>query len=122
MRCMKISTALLAVPVCVFALACESDTATEESLVAPPGPSFASAPSAACTDVGVTGVVFKGANVYGTDGDDHISCTNAPKKLRIFGGDGNDIISGGDGNDLIRGGLGDDVISGDDGDDDARVP
>ncbi len=40
MRCLKISAALLAVPVCVLALACESDTATEESLVAPPGPRF----------------------------------------------------------------------------------
>ncbi len=40
MRCLKISAALLAVPVCVLALACGSDTATEESLVAPPGPRF----------------------------------------------------------------------------------
>jgi len=121
MRCMKISTALLAVPVCVFALACESDTATEESLVAPPGPSFAHFPAAlTCTHTAGVEAHRQGPNAWqitGTSGPDTINCTGETEDVTIIGGDGNDILTCGTGNCRLVGGNGNDDLNGGTGND-----
>ena len=62
MRCTKIPTALLAVPLCLGALACENPTETEqlEDLTNPPAPSFSfDVPGDlgnGCIDLSLTGV------------------------------------------------------------------
>ena len=120
MRSMKISTALLAVPVCVLALACETDTATEESLVAPPGPSFGhlGAVTMCIVSAGVVQKV-KGHTiaVTGTSGIDHINCDDASLKVQVSAGKGSDNVLGSDFDDHISGGKGCDRVGGGDGND-----
>ena len=133
MRCMKISTALLAVPLCLGALACESDTATEESLVAPPGPSFKHEKNGdACVVSAGVGQKLRGHTIVvtGTAGPDNIDCSAASLPVQVSTGKGNDQITGspfddvlsggpdcdvilaGNGNDLVDGGPGDDMCGG----------
>jgi len=114
MRCMKISTALLTVPVCVLALACETDTATEESLVAPPGPSFKheGAPALCAVSADVVQKV-KGHRIVvtGTDGNDNIGCAGASLPVHISTGKGNDFILGSQFDDEIKSGKDCDFIN-----------
>ena len=101
-------------------LACESDSATEESVLAPPGPSFKheGSPTLCGVSVGVVQKV-KGHRIVvtGTDGNDNISCTGASLPVHISAGKGLDFIIGSRFDDEIKGGMDCDFIQGFDGND-----
>ena len=126
MRYMKISTALLAVPLCLVALACENatDTGQPEALTNPSGPSDAhddqsddgfpfTLANGCLTTVGVTQSAG-GRVVRGTAGDDAINCNdyNGVRGVTVFAGDGNDLIVGSMRNDRLFGGRGCDRVEG----------
>ena len=57
------------------------------------------------------------AVVFGYDGNDAITIGPGIARARIWGGEGNDVITGGNGPDLLQGGGGDDLIHGGNGND-----
>ena len=127
MRCMKISTALLAVPLCLGALACENPTDTEqpEALTNPPAPSFAHLSEVTLANgcEASPGVTLRrgGKEVVGTELADWINCHDydgpGSKGVTIRAGDGNDLVVGSQRDDKLFGGKGCDRVEGNDGDD-----
>ena len=113
----------------LVALACESDNSTEESVLAPPGPSFKheGAPTLCAVSVGVVQKV-KGHKIVvtGTDAADQINCSSASLPVHVSAGKGNDnvlgsfwddVLDGGPGCDRVHGNLGDDEVKGGPGND-----
>ena len=139
MRGLKISTALLAVPLCLGALACENpiDTEQPDALSNPPAPSFSfhTGPvplGNGCLDVLDSGVTTRkgGKEVVGTDFYDYIDCRlyNLPgsKGVTVKAGKGNDWVIGSPRDDDLSGGMdcdrvvglnGNDVVDGGPGND-----
>ena len=118
---LKTLGALVLVPAGILALGCESDTATEVSLVQP-SPSFATQPvppTLCLVSAGVRQSVTanKKIIVTGTGGGDAINCSGATVPVKVSAGKGNDIVVGSPFDDMLKGGKGCDRVSGGPGDD-----
>jgi len=104
----------------LVALACESDNATEESILAPPGPSFSHVAITGCSflSLGVREIIADHRIVViGTTGEDFIQCAGASVGVTVRGLGGDDIISGSAFDDNLFGNGGCDVVFGADGND-----
>ena len=123
---MRRSPILGALLIPLVALACESDTRTEESLVAPPGPSFSHVAITGCEflSAGVTEAIKANPHrivVTGTSGNDRILCRDASQGVIVRAGKGNDVIAGSPFDDNISSGSGCDSVFGEDGNDFIRL-